>query len=652
MAIVKMKRLRLFAMGADKEALLSGLQGLGCVEIDRPEDKLQDPEWVSRVRLDGARLDETSALHARMKSALTALNEYAPAKTSIFSPRRAVTAEQLFSRQTRQEAEAAAQAIEAQSTEISRLRAERSRLGAQKEALAPWLRLDLPLDVEGTPSVAYHLLTVPVSASVEEMQSELAQSVPMAHLEAGGRDSELQYLLLIVHRECEQEALDALKHFGVSRAALRGWQGTAAENTERLDQRLEKLAQQLEEAKAAIAEQAPHREALQLAIDQLDQDLARGRAVGDLLATDSTFFLEGWVSAPQAGQVEKLLGQYLCAYQMEDPTPEDDPPVQLKNNRLTAPLNMVTEMYALPTYDGIDPSPLIFPFFTLFFGIMYADLGYGLVLIGIALFVMKFCHLRGIMDQMFRLVLLCGITTAVMGFAFGGFFGDMLKVVYVDLMGVAPEAMPGWIQWFNNGPLFNPMNDPMRMMVFSVGLGAIHLLTGMAIHMYMEARDGQWLEGVLDVIPWWVLFAGLGLGALEYGWTVALVGVVLLVLTQGRHKKGFFGKLVGGLASLYDVTSYLSDVLSYLRLMALVLATGVIASVVNTLGAMTGFVGFVIVFLIGHAFNMGINVIGTYVHAARLQYLEFFGKFYKEGGSEFAPLKLDTYYVDVIKEEK
>ena len=652
MAIVKMKRLRLFAMGADKEALLSGLQGLGCVEIDRPEDKLQDPEWLSRVRLDGARLDETSALHAQMKAALAALNEYAPVKTSILSPRRAVTAEQLFSKETRQEAQAAAQAIEVQNREISRLYAERSRLGAQKEALAPWLGLDLPLDTEGTPSAAFLMLTVPLAESLQEMQAELAEAVPLAHLEAGGRDGELQYLLLIVHRECEQEALDALKHFGTSRAALRGWQGTAAENTQRLDDALAEIEEKLTEAKEAIRQQSPHWEALQLAIDRLDQDLARGRAVGDLLATDSTFFLEGWVSAPQADQVEKLLAKYLCAYQMEDPTPEDDPPVQLKNNKLTAPLNMVTEMYALPTYDGIDPSPLIFPFFTLFFGIMYADLGYGLVLIGISLFVMKFCHLRGIMDQMFRLVLLCGVTTAVMGFAFGGFFGDMLKVVYVDLMGVPPEAMPGWVQWFNNGPLFNPMNDPMRMMVLSVGLGVIHLLTGMAIHMYMEARDGQWLEGVLDVIPWWVLFAGLGLGAMQKGWTLALVGVVLLVLTQGRHKKGIFGKLIGGVTSLYDVTSYLSDVLSYLRLMALVLATSVIASVVNTLGAMTGFVGFVVVFLIGHAFNMGINIIGTYVHAARLQYLEFFGKFYKEGGRAFAPLKLDTYYVDVIKEEK
>jgi len=141
-------------------------------------------------------------------------------------------------------------------------------------------------------------------------------------------------------------------------------------------------------------------------------------------------------------------------------------------------------------------------------------------------------------------------------------------------------------------------------------------------------------------------------GALGGTWYVAIAGVAALVLTQGRAKPTFIGKLIGGVASLYDITSYLSDILSYLRLMALVLATSVIASVVNTLGMMTGIVGFVIIFLIGHAFNMGVNIIGTYVHAARLQYLEFFGKFYKEGGRPFAPYEIKTKYVDVIKEEK
>ncbi len=652
MAIVKMKRLRLLAMEEDKTSLLGKLQRLGCVQIDQPDEKLQDPQWAQLVQLDGARLEETRALHADMKAALAALNETAPVKTSMFTPRRAVTAEQLFDEAARTEAENAAKIINGQSGVIRGLYEEKSRIDAQRETLAPWLGLELDLASSGTANVSYQLLTVPVSEDAAQMEKALEEETPLAQLIPGGRDSEFQYFLLMAHRSVQQEALDALKKFGTAKASLHGWQGTPEENTGRLNAELERVQKELTAARAVITEQSPHREAIQLAIDRLDQDLARGQAIGSLLATQSTFYLEGWVSAPQLPQVEKLLAKYPCAYETADPAPEEEPPVQLKNNRVSYPLNMVTEMYALPTYDGIDPSPLIMPFFTLFFGIMYADLGYGLVLIAISLFVIKFCHMRGMMDQMFRLMFQCGVTTAVMGFAFGGFFGDVLMVICRDLMGMAPQAIPGWVIWFSNGPLFNPMNDPMRMMIFSLVLGVVHLLAGMCIHIYMEARDGHWWEGVLDVLPWWTLFAGFGLGAAKKIWWLAWVGAAALILTQGRHKKGIFGKLLGGVTSLYDVTSYLSDVLSYLRLMALVLATSVIASVVNTLGAMTGIIGFIVVFLIGHAFNMGINIIGTYVHAARLQYLEFFGKFYKEGGRPFTPLKIDTYYVDVIKEEK
>ena len=653
MSIVKMKRLRLFAMGADQAPMLARLQKLGCVQIDQPQEKLHDPQWAGLVRLDSVQMDETEALHSRMKAALAALNETAPVKTSIFDGRRAVTADQLFDDGVRQEAEAATAEIAKQTGLISDLYAQKSKLAAQKESLGPWLGLQVPLECTGTRSAIFELLMTPVSEDIAAMEKALEEATPMASFVVGHRDGEYQYLLLIAHREAEETALEALRPFGTSKAsAARGWTGTADENTARLDGEIAALDKRIEEEKAKIAQQSPHRDALKQCIDRLEQDLARGKAIGSLLATQSTFFLEGWMSAPQEEQVKKLLDGYTCAYEIEEPTAEDDPPVQLKNNKWTHPLNMVTEMYALPTYDGVDPSALIFPFFTLFFGIMYADLGYGLVLMVIAFIAIRFCHLRGMMDQMFRLMFLCGVTTAVMGFTFGGFFGDVLKVIYTEFLGVAPADFPGWLTWFNSGPLFNPMDNPMQMMVFSLVLGAVHLITGMIIHMVMEARDGQWLEGVLDVIPWWTLFAGFGLGAMGKGWGLAWAGAAFLVLTQGRHKKGIFGKLLGGVTSLYDVTSYLSDILSYLRLMALVLATSVIASVVNTLGAMTGLIGFIIVFLIGHSFNMAVNIIGTYVHAARLQYLEFFGKFYKEGGHAFTPLKIDTTYVDVIKEEK
>lgn len=196
----------------------------------------------------------------------------------------------------------------------------------------------------------------------------------------------------------------------------------------------------------------------------------------------------------------------------------------------------------------------------------------------------------------------------------------------------------------------------MTILVFGIVLGCIHMLFGQCIHIYMGIRDGKGigkLDNSLDVIPWWLVFAGIALFVLQGSAVLLIVGVASLILTQGRHKKGFFGKLFGGIASLYDITSWLGDVLSYSRIMALMLATTVIASVVNILGSLAGswFV-FIPVFLFGHIFNMGINFIGTFVHAARLQYLEFFSKFYEGGGIPFAPLAYNTKYVDIVTEKQ
>lgn len=248
-----------------------------------------------------------------------------------------------------------------------------------------------------------------------------------------------------------------------------------------------------------------------------------------------------------------------------------------------------------------------------------------------------------------------GLSTAFVGIFVGGFFGNVLDVIYdVFLPGV---AMPGWMAAFSKGIIVNPVNDPMTVMVIAIAIGCVQLVFGQLVHIYMGFRDGEGVDALLDVVPWWVVFAGIGLVAVTGNVWLLVAGALCLLLTQGRHNKGIFGKFFGGIASWYDITSWLSDVLSYARLMALMLATSVIAQVFNTLGSLGGrsvggVILFVVVFVIGHGFNIGVNLIGTYVHAARLHYLEFFGKFYKEGGVPFRPLEYNTKYVDIINKEE
>lgn len=649
MAIVKMKRLRLFGMLADRQELLRQLQRLGCVEIDEPADKLSDPEWAALVtRPGGDALSESKERRALVSSSAAALQKYAPVKTGLFTPRRAVTEQQLFDDGARAAALAAAEAIAAAERTISSLYAEQSRLNTQLLALAPWLTLDVPLETGSTQDAAVIFGTIGVTAPFEAVERDLREATPLAQLIPAGADRELRYLLFVCHKSGEEAALKALERYGFSHASLRGWTGTAAENTARLKARLAELDRELAEARAAVAAYGSSREGLRLCLDRMDQEIAREEAKINLLSTSATFFLEGWVPVPDVTALGAVLGGFVCAWETADPQKEDYPrvPVKLKSNPLTRPLNMVTEMYSLPAYDGIDPNPLMTPFFVLFFGIMYSDLGYGLILILFSLIVRKKARPKGTMRYLFELMTLVGISTAVVGFFTGGFFSDSITTV-AGLLGVPVPNLS-----YLTSPVISVIKDPMRVLLICLAIGCVQLLFGMGVKAYMLVRDGQPWDALFDIGSWWVLFAGIAVGVLSGRWFVLLLGIALLVLTQGRSSPSIPGKLIGGLASLYNITSYFGDVLSYSRLMVMMLAGSVIGSIFNLLGAMPGnlFI-FFIVFVIGHIFNMGLNIIGTFVHTARLQYLEFFGKFYKEGGRPFRPLDFNTQFVDIVKEE-
>jgi V/A-type H+-transporting ATPase subunit I len=206
--------------------------------------------------------------------------------------------------------------------------------------------------------------------------------------------------------------------------------------------------------------------------------------------------------------------------------------------------------------------------------------------------------------------------------------------------------------------MFDPLADPLTALIIALGIGALQILTGMAIKAYLLCRDGKPLDALMDVGGWWLTFAGIALLAAGKGPAVVICGAAALVLTQGRKKKGILGKLVGGLSSLYNITAYMSDVLSYSRLLALAMATSVIAMVFNILAGLAGgptvlgAIIFILIFVAGHVFNMLVNIIGTYVHGARLQYLEYFKHWYEDGGPPFRPFTINTRYADIIKEEE
>ena len=420
--------------------------------------------------------------------------------------------------------------------------------------------------------------------------------------------------------------------------------GTAEENTKTAERRLAELAKEKEQLTEEIKAAAEHKSTLQLCYDHIGTRIARAEAENKLLGTQYSLMLTGWIPAVSEPELTAKLSGFDCAWELEEPSKEEysKVPVSLKNTAVARPLGMVTEMYSLPAYGSIDPNPLMMPFFVLFYGGMMADMGYGLVMIIASLYVKSKKIGEGAMKQLFDLMFLCGISTFVIGILTGGLFGDAPTQI-VGLLGNTKD-------YVLYKPLLDPIGDPITILIGALALGFLHIIFGMGIKMYMKIRDGNALDGILDVVPWWLLFAGIAFGALGVTWVVAIVGAASLVLTQGRAKPSIVGKIIGGLASLYDITAYFGDILSYSRIMALMLAGGVIAMVFNKVGAMTGnIVTFLIIFLIGHALNIGLNLLGCYVHDLRLQCLEFFGKFYEDGGRPFKPLSVKTKYNNLVK---
>ena len=640
MAIVKMKKLRVMAMAGCREELLKGLLHLGCVEISEPDGKLADPAWSSLLRRSQSGLVSTKEDITDVNTALAAIKKYAQVKDGLFIQRHPISEADFLSAGTVDRARETCREIGGQLQTLSRLQSEESRLAARQASLRPWRGLDMPLDAEGTEHVLYRLGVCPGGTDTGAVRTELGASGAAAEIFEISADKQQIYYLLICHRADEQAVMEVLRPHAFSVVTFQGMDGTPETRLRDLEAKLAENRKAQEAAAAAIAAQGGAKEALQLYADRLRTEEAR-EINGERMLTDGTIlFFEGWAPAESMDGVKALLDRLDCAWEAEDPAEEDIPnvPVQLKNNWLTRPLNMVTEMYSLPAYNNVDPNPLMAPFFILFYGIMMADMGYGILMFLAGTIISKKYRPKGTMGHMMGLLQLCGVSTFIMGAVTGGFFGDFLTQVVKILTG-RDFALPA---------LFTPLNDTLMILVGAMALGLVQIITGMAVSFIRKLRAGQVLDAVFEEATWWIVFAGIGLMALGVTNLVLYAGIALIVIGPLVTGQGF-GKIMGIFGSLYNhVTGYFGDILSYARLMALMLAGSVIAQVFNTLGAIPGnIIVFLIISLAGNALNFALNLLGCYVHDLRLQCLEYFGKFYEDGGKPFRPLAMQTKYVDI-----
>ena len=642
MAILKMKKLRICGVSEEQTQLIRQLQLLGSVEIGAP-CALTDTQGVQVFCAgDGKSADALLRTSARLTSALETLKHYETKKGGLFAARPEKTIGELFSDEAYAAALDTAQAVLDAQDARSRLAAEKSRLTAVRESFVPWQQLPLPLETLGTQHTRILLGTVPAQTDLEALRAKVFEAADEVQLEQISADQQSLYLLVFVHK-CAAEAVGAaLREAGFALTTFDGVQGTAAENIRRTDEAIAACEQQDAEKLAELTALAAQKPALQLAFDRCTQEISKAQAADRLVHSEKTFCLGGWVPCEDVGKLEALLSGFCCAWELTDPAPEEYPdvPVKLKNNKLTWPLNMVTEMYSLPAYDGVDPNPLMAPFFILFYGIMMADMGYGLLMILASIIITKKSRPKGTSGQMFGLMFSCGISTFLMGALTGGFFGDFLP----QLVGIIDpdttfKALPS---------LFTPLDDTITILIGAMALGFVQIVTGMAISFVEKIKKGQIMDAIWEELTWWVVFVGIACMALGVTNIVLYVGLAMVVVGSGWSAKGF-GKVTAIFGSVYNhVTGYFGDILSYSRLMTLMLAGSVIASVFNTLGAIPGnVVFFLIVSALGNGLNFALNLLSCYVHDLRLQCLEYFGKFYQDGGKPFEPLAINTKYVDI-----
>lgn len=631
MAIVEMKRLTLLAPLSDKEKLLHATQRMGCIQItDIPEEGIQP--YLAKA----SGLSKTEEEVSRLRWAIGKLSRYDKTKPPMFGGKPEVSrerAEEILAQKAQcMQTVAATEGCEQKSGEY---KGQQARLQSAIEQLEPWSGFDIPISELHNTHDTVQQAGMLKKHALEEVSAKWAGQP--AVLNQVGAFQETAYLHVIAHHSVSDAILGDLKDAGFTQTVFGDIHDSPGRQIENWKKELAGIAESqrnLEEQLARLSKDLP---SLKILCDVLCAQLERLRASERFASTQSTFLMKAWVPEPLVKKVEEKISQVSPASCMEfvDPMDGDDPPTLLQNNRSVAPFETVVSGFSLPAPFGIDPTFVMAPFFANFFGMMVSDAGYGLMMVIIIPLILKLAKPSPGARKMMLILAVGGAMTV--------FWGAMFN------------------SWFGFSPLpifFDPLNNALPVMALCLGVGVLHLFAGLGMGFYLNVRRGSLKDALFSQGSWFALIVGLGLLVLPatstLGKLLAAAGAVTILLTAGRGKsKNPLKRLLSGLGALYGVTGWISDILSYMRLFGMGLATGVIGMVINKLVGMvfaSGLIGIAlgaVVFVGGHLFNAGINILGAYVHSCRLQYIEFFGKFYEDGGKPFQPLGETARYVRI-----
>ncbi len=649
-----MKTVRIIALRKDRKRLLEHLQDSALVQVTKSSETAAE----GFERFDtSAQLKQFERNAELTEQALKILARVAPEKKGMldsFKGRREVDPDEIG----RIAADSAkiigiCQKIVKLNKQRADYAAEQVRIRTSLAQLEPWKKLDIPLNTKDTPTTAVLIGTLPKMFDGTLLSEALAKECPelVFEYEILYTSANMTCLVLFTPKKQREEAERALRTIGFSQP-LNPTSRTPAVKMQRQQQKSEETVQKDEEARKEIAALAEYRQAICETQDYFVLRSEKYKVLADLDQTKHVFVLNGYVPEEDCAKLETLCGKAApCVVEFGEA--DEDAPVKLKNSRFAEPAQSIVTMYSTPSHEDIDPTPILAFFFYFFFGMMFSDAGYGLLMIIATAIAIKVFKPDKRMYNNLKLFQYCGVATVFWGLVFGSIFGDAPAMFYKMFTGneITMKALLPW-------PTLDTQKDALMIMILSIALGMVHIIVGMGCKFYVCLKRKEYAKAFFDTGLWILLLIGAAVLAvgmatnavvLYIGTGIAVAAAIGLVLTQGREKKGFFGKLLGGVASLYDITSYISDLLSYSRLLALGLTTGVMAQVFNMLSNLfgtspVGILFMAVIFIVGHAITIGLNALGSYVHTMRLQYVEMFSKFYEGGGRPFQPFSTKSKY--------
>lgn len=647
-----MKKVELIALLTDSKKIIEFLQRRGVVEISSNDDEELDTTNVTAI------VGEFEKFRSTVAEALEILNKYSPEKkpvTEMFESRTEVNIDTLDNPDFRLEKTLSiANEIVRSNQEIAEIEKNISQIDVKCDILKQWKNLDIPMNFKGTSMTSAFIGTVPFSIT-EDFINLFPNG---SYMEIISQSKEQTNLFIVCVNDIVDEIRDLLRQNSFN-SISEPENNTPSEVIERCRNERLSYENRRSELQKHIKDLSEHRKKLEISADYLQMRKDKYNAFSSLGFTEKTFVLNGYIPEKYVNSLREELEKKFTVYvDFTEPPEDEEVPVLLENSKFSAPVEGITKMYSMPSKSDVDPTPVMSFFYYLFFGMMLSDAGYGLLmLIGTTIILKKF-KLDNTMKKTMTMFRNCGVSTLIWGALFGSWFGDIVQVVGREYFGKEIGSIALW---------FQPLDDPIKLLLYSFALGILHLFLGVGVSFKMSWDDGRKLDAILDTVPVYLTILGVAPLATSIltdvpsilktiGTYLLIAGVVLIVLTSGRSSKSIFGKFFGGLYALYNTaTGYLSDILSYSRLLALGLATGSIASVINLIGTMpenmiVKTILLVVVFIVGHTANLAINLLGAYVHTDRLQFVELFGKFYTGGGREFNPFAINTKYI-TFKEE-